>query len=426
MHVQNKLSILIWLNRPKASKKTGHIPVYARITINSDYDEISVGVKVLPQQWDSRLKAVIAKSPGAEAINSRISQVIVDLKRHFIILNAQYTGVSPLMLKNVFKGLDANPAKTLQVKEESSLTLLEAANDHICFVEAMVAKKKLSKGLLTIFKTTRAKIMGFLDQNYHSNDVVISEMGMEFAYKFYDYLLLKDPAGLDSNTSYKYIKKTKQFITEAKKRGQVKINPIADFSCKYAQPDRDYLEMHELNKIYKHPFGKRLTEVRDVYLFCCFTGFAYKDVEQLSRDNLFIGLDGCEWVKTNRQKTSNKEAVPLMPIAAEIIARYKDDPYCTVHNCLLPVDSNQKYNAYLKEIANICDIKINLTTHTARHTFATTVTLENDVPLETVSKMLGHKSIKTTQIYAKITQRKVSNNMKELTKKIFDEKGLLK
>ncbi|MBC7485860.1 MAG: tyrosine-type recombinase/integrase [Cytophagaceae bacterium] len=330
------------------------------------------------------------------------------------------------MLKNVFRGLPAIPAAVVLSNEEPSLTLLQAVNNHIAFVEEMVDKGKLSKGLLTIFKTTRTKIIEFLSNIYQSEDISIPDMGMEFAYKFYDYLLLKDPAGLDSNTSYKYIKKTKQFITEAKKRGLVKFNPIADFSCKYQQPDRDYLEMYELNTIYKHVFGKRLTEVRDVYLFCCFTGFAYKDVEQLSRDNLFIGLDGALWVKKNRQKTNNKEAVPLMPIAAEIITKYKNDPYCIINNCLLPVDSNQKYNAYLKEIANICDIKINLTTHTARHTFATTVTLENDVPLETVSKMLGHKSIKTTQIYAKITQRKVSNNMKDLTKKIFDDQGFLK
>jgi site-specific recombinase XerD len=426
MYIQNKLSILIWLNRPKATKKTGHIPVYARITIDSDYDEISVGTKVLPQHWDNRSKLAMAKSPDAEAVNSRISQVVVDLKRHFILLDAQYTNVSPQMLKNVFRGLPAIPAEPIANNEKQSLTLLQAVNNHIAFVEEMVDKGKLSKGLLTIFKTTRTKIIEFLSNIYQSEDISIPDMGMEFAYKFYDYLLLKDPAGLDSNTSYKYVKKTKQFITEAKKRGLVKFNPIADFSCKYQQPDRDYLEMYELNNIYKHAFGKRLTEVRDVYLFCCFTGFAYKDVEQLSRENLFIGLDGALWVKKNRQKTDNKEAVPLMPIAVEIITKYKNDPYCIINNCLLPVDSNQKYNAYLKEIANICDIKINLTTHTARHTFATTVTLENDVPLETVSKMLGHKSIKTTQIYARITQRKVSNNMKDLTKKIFDEKGFLK
>jgi site-specific recombinase XerD len=425
MTTRTKMSILIWLNRCKAGKKTGLIPIYARITIDNDSDEISVGAKISADDWDSRLKLAKLKSPGAEAINNRITQLVVDLKRHYIVLDAQYTRVSPEMLKNVYKGLPAIPDEVSKPKEVMEPTLIEVANKHIAFVEEMVAINKLSKGLLTIFKTTRSKILEFLRVEYGGKDIVISRMGMEFAYKFYDYLLLKDPGKPDSNTCYKYIKKTKQFITEAKKRGLVKVNPIADFSCKYVQPDRDYLEMYELGKMYKQKFGKRLTEVRDVYLFCCFTGFAYKDVQQLSSSNIFIGLDGRRWIKKNRQKTDNKEAVPLMPLAAEIVDKYKNDQYCLIHDCLLPVDSNQKYNEYLKEIANICGIKINLTTHTARHTFATTVTLENDVPLETVSKMLGHKSIKTTQIYARITQRKVSNNMKALERKIFNDNGKL-
>jgi site-specific recombinase XerD len=425
MVTQSKLSILIWLMRSKASKKTGFIPVYARITIDNDSDEISTGAKILPEHWDSRLKMAKLKSPEAENTNNRISQLIVDLKRHYIVLDAQYTRVTPQMLKNVYKGLPAIPVEVVNAEEVKEPTLIEVVDKHISFVEDMVAIKKLSKGLLTIFKTTRSKILEFMRAEYRSEDIVVSVMGMEFAYKFYDYLLLKDPGKLDSNTCYKYIKKTKQFITEAKKRGLIKVNPIEDFSCKYVQPDRDYLEMYELRNMYKQKFGNRLTEVRDVYLFCCFTGFAYKDVQQLSSSNIFIGLDGRRWIKKSRQKTDNKEAVPLMPLAAEIVNRYKNDPYCLIHDCLLPVDSNQKYNEYLKEIANICGIKINLTTHTARHTFATTVTLENDVPLETVSKMLGHKSIKTTQIYARITQRKVSNNMDVLEKRIFNDEGKL-
>jgi site-specific recombinase XerD len=132
------------------------------------------------------------------------------------------------------------------------------------------------------------------------------------------------------------------------------------------------------------------------------------------------------WISKNREKTDNPETLPLLPIAREIVERYKDSPYCLAQHRLLPVNTNQRYNAYLKEIAELCGIQKYLTTHTARHTFATTVTLEHDVPIETVSKMLGHKSIRTTQIYAKITQKKVSNNMKDLENKIFNENGLLK
>ena len=142
------------------------------------------------------------------------------------------------------------------------------------------------------------------------------------------------------------------------------------------------------------------------------------DVYNLTPENIACGIDGAKWVVKNREKTKSTERVPLLPIPLEIIERYKDDYYCKSKNCLLPVNTNQCYNEYLKEIGLLCGINKYLTTHVARHTFATAVTLENDVPIETVSQMLGHKSIKTTQIYAKVTQRKMSNIMKDLEKKL--------
>ena len=163
----------------------------------------------------------------------------------------------------------------------------------------------------------------------------------------------------------------------------------------------------------------RLAEVRDVYLFCCFTGFAYQDVANLTKDNIVMGIDGEKWIVKDRKKTNTLERIPSLPISHEIVERYKDHPYCVYHDRLLPVNSNQRFNGYLKEIAIFFGIKKHLTTHTARHTFTTKVTLEHDVPIETVSQMLGHKSIRTTQIYAKVTQRKVSNNMKELKNRLF-------
>jgi integrase len=146
------------------------------------------------------------------------------------------------------------------------------------------------------------------------------------------------------------------------------------------------------------------------------TGYAYKDALMLSPDNITKFFDGEDWIVKNREKTWCRENVPLLPIAKEIIAKYKNHPYCVANNVLLPIKSNQRFNGYLKEVADICGINKNLTTHTARHTFATTVTLANGVPLETVSAMLGHKSIRTTQIYAKIVASKVSIDMNTLKK----------
>jgi integrase len=162
-----------------------------------------------------------------------------------------------------------------------------------------------------------------------------------------------------------------------------------------------------------------MDQVRDVFLFSCFTGLAYKEVYNLTLNDIVIGNDGGRWIKINRVKTGNPEDVPLLPIPEAIIEKYRHDKRCHHSNRLLPVNSNVKYNAYLKELADLCGISKKLTTHIARHTFATTVTLENDVPIETVSKMLGHRSIRTTQIYARITKKKISNDMTALRKKLF-------
>lgn len=200
----------------------------------------------------------------------------------------------------------------------------------------------------------------------------------------------------------------------AVEQGWLPNNPLGNFKCTYEEPERERLTMDEVMALYRKELHPRLAEVRDIYLFCCFTGFAYADVAQLTPGHVVIGIDGEKWISKAREKTQSRENVPLLPIALQIIERYKDDPVCRAKGTLFPVSTNQKFNAFLKEIAIICGINKYLTSHTARHTFATTITLEQDVPIETVSQMLGHKSIRTTQIYAKVTHRKISNNMKVL------------
>ncbi len=159
-----------------------------------------------------------------------------------------------------------------------------------------------------------------------------------------------------------------------------------------------------------------------MFVFCCFTGLAYADVHKLTQDNIVMGIDGKQWIKVNRTKTENKSSIPLLPTALAILEKYSDHPDVVNGKCLIPVLSNQKSNAYLKEIADLCEIPKNLTTHLARHTFATTVTLANGVPIETVSRMLGHKSLRATQRYAKIIDRKISDDMEILRSKFGDKK----
>ncbi|MCB0460890.1 MAG: integrase catalytic domain-containing protein, partial [Flavobacteriaceae bacterium] len=196
-------------------------------------------------------------------------------------------------------------------------------------------------------------------------------------------------------------------------------DPFRSYKARIKEVKREFLTIEEINEMMEKKFlVPRLEQVRDIFVFCCYTGLSYSDVKKLSKDNLVIGIDGETWVRVNRTKTDTRSSIPLLPAATEIIKKYEGHEDIINSDILLPVLSNQKSNAYLKEIADVCGINKNLTTHLARHTFATTITLSNGVPIESVSKMLGHKSLRTTQHYAKILDRKVSEDMAVLKSKL--------
>ena len=197
-------------------------------------------------------------------------------------------------------------------------------------------------------------------------------------------------------------------------------DPFWRYKVKHIDPKVPHLSAAELKKIEEKEITiPRLALVRDIFLFSCYTGFAYVDVVHLTHNNIKIGVDGKKWLIKNRQKTDISERVPILLPAEQILNKYSHNSSHSESKKLLPVPSNQKLNAYLKELADICGIKTKITFHIARHTFATTVTLENGVPIDSVSKMLGHRSIKTTQIYAKVTDKKISDDMNQLHQKLL-------
>ncbi|WP_317619666.1 site-specific integrase [Chryseobacterium sp. D764] len=194
---------------------------------------------------------------------------------------------------------------------------------------------------------------------------------------------------------------------------------LLGYKAKLKVVERPYLSKEKIQAIYEKEFASdRLSQVRDIFLFSCYTGLAYVDVKKLSKSHVNIGIDGYQWIFTHRQKTDTSIRIPLLPLAQELILKYEDHPECVNSDVLFPVLSNQKMNSYLKEIVSVCGINKDLTFYIARHTFATTVTLSNGVPIESVSKMLGHTNIKTTQHYAKILDKKVSEDMFILRSKL--------
>jgi site-specific recombinase XerD len=204
-------------------------------------------------------------------------------------------------------------------------------------------------------------------------------------------------------------------------------DPFVKYDGKMKEVETEFLTEEEIQSIYTKSFRTtRLELVRDIFIFCCFTGLAYVDVKGLKHDHIGIGIDGQKWIFKNRQKTDTKSKIPLLPIAEEIIKKYSNDPKCLNEDRVLPVLSNQKMNGYLKEIGDLCQIPKEITFHMARHTFATSVTLSNGVPIESVSKMLGHKNIQTTQHYARVLDKKVSEDMHILKQKFILKSQALK
>ncbi|SDS16479.1 Site-specific recombinase XerD [Mucilaginibacter mallensis] len=411
MKVNEDLSILFWLWRQKASKD-GMAPIYVRITVKGDRDGFSSGKKIHPDFWDEETATAIRTCPDSKFINSYITKTKAELERHYNQLAAVHDKITAGMVKDAY-----------MPKEVPKKTLMQAFQLHNNEFAERVSKNKGSTGTLARYERLKDKVEAFLKKKYKVADTPLDDIEMALAINFFHYLTMEN---IGDNTAMKYVKTLKQIIDRAIGEGWIKHNAISGFKCTYVDPDRETLEQHEILAMYNKELPvKRLAEVRDVYIFCCFTGYAYETVYNLEPENIFKGLDGKPWITRDRQKTGVEETVPLLPVALEIIEKYKTHPYCLAENKLLPVNSNFRYNAYLKELATICGIKKNLTTHTARHTFATAVTLENDVPIETVREILGHNDLRSTQKYAKITKRKISNNMKSLEGKLFNADGLL-
>lgn len=376
-----------------------------RIMIAGEYKDLSLGYQVEPERFDTKSGILAGRTPEVVEFNKHVAHVRAEFIRHYNLLREKGIVVTAAVLMNAYRGI---------TREKK--TLLQVADYHNERFNEKVNGEKRSGGTLKKWKTTRDKIAAFIKHEFKLPDLPLEKIDYPFAEDFFDYLTLKD--GLSDNTAMKYMKNTKQLMKLAVKRKWIDSSPIQDYVCSYVNPDRDILDIDELSALYhkKMPMP-RLEEAKDVYLFMVCTGYAYKDAELLEPDNRVKYFDGEDWIIKNREKTWCRENVPLLPMAKAILDKYKDHPYCVSAGRLLPVKSNQRFNGYLKEIADLCGIRKNLTTHTARHTFATTVTLANGVPIETVSAMLGHKSIRTTQIYAKIVASKVANDMRVLREK---------
>ncbi|WP_413671099.1 site-specific integrase [Mucilaginibacter sp. Mucisp86] len=397
-------SVLFYLKRPK-SYQTGPMPIYMRITIDSKRTEITTGRECEPSQW----------IPSAGRMKGT-KETVKSLNNYLDTLRAKIDDAHSAMIK----AGDDITAESLKCrflgKEENPKMLIEIFENHNEKFGKLVGKEN-SKGTLSRYKISLSHTQRFLKWRFNLSDIPVKKVDHQFITD-YDFWL-RSERNCGNNSAVKYMRNFKKIITICLDNGWIDRNPFLKYKGKTKRVNRICLEQDDLKRIAEKNFSSaRLEQIRDIFLFSCYTGLAYIDIKNLHREHLTNRYDGEIWIMTNRQKTDIPTRVPLLPQAIELIRKYEYHPKCANTGLLFPVPSNQKVNDYLKEIAELCKIKQTLTFHIARHTFATTITLANDVPIESVSVMLGHASIKTTQEYAKVLNLKLSRDMSALRSKI--------
>ena len=401
--MKTKITLHFYAKSTKANAN-GLLPIYVRLTVDGKRLEFSTKKFVEKSKWSSELAKMKGTTDEARSINSYL-----DLMKSKV-LDAQME----LLHRNETLSIENFKNKLLGTEERQRM-LVPIFQDHNNKIKELVGKEYAS-GTLERYTTSLKHTIEFMQWKYNISDIDITKIDHAFIsdYEFW----LRSVRNCANNTAVKYIKNFNKIIKICLANDWLDKNPFANYKSKVKEVERVYLSEEEVQAIIEKEFKtERLSLVRDIFLFSCFTGLAYIDVKNLTKSHISFGIDGEQWIFTHRQKTESASKIPILPMTQMIIDKYENHPQSNNQDKLLPILSNQKMNAYLKEIAAVCEIEKELTFHIARHTFATTVTLTNGVPIESVSKMLGHKNLRTTQHYAKVLDRKVSEDMSLLKHK---------
>ncbi len=404
--LENSFGLTFFL---KKSTKKNEKYVYLRITVDGIPKEVSTKHKWSPERWNQKTERAVGIKEDAKTLNFYIEtlQVKIQQFKNDLILNDETITSQKIM--DFVRGKSLSTAK-----------LLEEFQKHNDEMLALVPKE-YAKGTHERFVTARSHVEDFIRFKYNLADVEFRELNYEFVkdYEFY----LKTVRHISNNTTLKYISNLKKIILRAIARDIIPSDPFKLFKGRKTKTNKKPLTKQDLEKIENYEFATpRLAEVRDIFIFQCYTGLAYIDAFNLKKTDVKKGFDGELWIMTARQKTDSETNVPLLPKALEIMDRYSIHPICMERGSVLPVKSNQKMNAYLKEIAGLTGIECELNTHKARRTFASTVTLANNVPIHVVKEMLGHHSVQQTEEYAITEQQSVGREMKQLQERLSSKK----
>ncbi len=389
--------LLFYIRRDKTNKK-GEAPVFMRLTINGERADASIKRFIEPHAWNSAKGKANEKSRGGKDLNLYLDAISANILRIQRDLELDKKEVSAQIILNRYLGKEQSDRHTL-------MEVFRAHNEKCRALSGI----SLAPATVIRYETTLRLTEEFLQKNYKKEDCYLDEVTNQFIEDFE--FFLKTVRRCCHNTTTKYLLNFKKIIRIALAKGWMKKDPFAQVHFHFEPVEREFLEKQELKAMLNKEITiTRLAQVRDIFCFCCLTGLAFTDVQQLKAEHLVADIHGKIWIRKARQKTKNMCNIPLLDEAQKIIDRYRDHPYCQTHGVLLPVCSNQKMNSYLKELADICGIRKNLSTHCARHTFAT-LTLASGATIDNVAKMLGHANVNMTRRYAKVLDSSIMRDM---------------
>lgn len=397
-------SICFFIKRSKLLK-SGKAPLFMRITINGNRWETSMQVGVEPEKWDSNKEKARGSDRNSIMVNDSIDNARYRVQK--IKLKTEQEGKLPTL---------ANIRYLFQDRQRIDRTIIKLFNEHNKNCVRKIGTQ-MAKATYERYLTCLKHFKDFLHKEYGIEDLAVSDINKDIFERFELYLRTKKKCS--NNTTVKYIRNFNKIVRIAVEKGWITSSPYKEIGFRLEEIEKPYLSQTELNAISEKKISiPRLDLIRDIFIFCCFSGLAFSDVKELTGENIIIGIDNHNWLSKHRKKTNVISKIPLLSVAEKLIEKYKDNPVCIIKGVLLPVPSNQKMNAYLKEIEDMCGIKKNLTTHTARRTFATTVMLHNGVNMEAVSKMLGHTSLYMTRKYAKVDELYISQETRGIEEKL--------
>lgn len=389
--------LLFYIRRDKTNKK-GEAPVFMRLTINGERADASIKRFIEPRAWNSAKGKANEKSRGGKDLNLYLDAISANILRIQRDLELDKKEVSAQIILNRYLGKEQSDRHTL-------MEVFRAHNEKCRALSGI----SLAPGTVIRYETTLRLTEEFLQKSYQKEDCYLDEVTNQFIEDFE--FFLKTVRRCCHNTTSKYLMNFKKIVRIALAKGWMKKDPFAQIRFHLDPVEREFLEKQELKAMLNKAISiPRLAQVRDIFCFCCLTGLAFTDVQQLKEEHLVADIHGKIWIRKARQKTKNMCNIPLLDEAQKIIDRYREHPYCQTHGVLLPVCSNQKMNSYLKELADICGIRKNLSTHCARHTFAT-LTLASGATIDNVAKMLGHANVNMTRRYAKVLDSSIMRDM---------------